>query len=125
MVDWHEVRDYTAPPTLRVWRGPQWEFFSEADRGLFFAEGWTVSSQSDRVGYRLEGTPLKAAANQIISEPVLTGSIQIPSSGLPIVTMRDGPTVGGYPKLGILDSRDLSWLAQCRPGARVHFELVK
>ena len=83
-----------------------------------------MSSQSDRVGYRLTGNPLKPSATQIISEPVLVGSIQIPANGLPIVTMRDGPTVGGYPKLGLVDAADLSWLAQCRPGTKVKFELV-
>jgi allophanate hydrolase subunit 2 len=58
---------------------------------------------------------------EMISEPVRIGSIQIPGGGQPIVTMRDGPTVGGYPKLGMIDPRDLSWLTQCRPGQKVRF----
>ena len=57
----------------------------------------------------------------MISEPVLPGSVQIPTDGQPIVTMCDGPTVGGYPKLGLVDGADLSWLAQCRPGLKVRF----
>jgi len=123
-VDRHEVRNYDAAPPLRVFRGPQWDFFSDSDREFFFDQEWTVSSQSDRVGYRLEGNPLRMGTIQIVSEPVLVGSVQIPTNGLPIVTMRDGPTVGGYPKLGILDAGDVSWLAQCRPGLRVRFQLV-
>ncbi|HEY6168503.1 MAG TPA: biotin-dependent carboxyltransferase family protein [Verrucomicrobiae bacterium] len=121
--DWHERRNYDHPPPLRVWRGPQWELFNHADRERFFATEWTVTPQSDRVGYRLSGAPLAPTKTQILSEPVLVGSIQIPDNGQPIVTMRDGPTVGGYPKLGVIDAADISWLAQCRPGTKVRFQL--
>ena len=124
MVDWHEKRHYRTPPRLRVWPGPQWNFFNEDDRGLFFGQEWLVSAQSDRVGYRLSGRPLRPSEEQILSEPVLEGSIQVASDGQPIVTMRDGPTVGGYPTLGLVDGADLSWLAQCRPGVKVRFEAV-
>jgi biotin-dependent carboxylase-like uncharacterized protein len=121
VVDWHERRNYASPPPLRVWRGPQWDVFSETDRECFFAQEWAVSSQSDRVGYRLTGRPLNPSTAPMLSEPVLVGSIQIPPDGQPIVTMRDGPTVGGYPKLGLLEAADVSWLAQCRPGVKVRF----
>jgi biotin-dependent carboxylase-like uncharacterized protein len=119
-----ERRDYESPPLLRVWPGPQMSFFTEADRALFFGSAWTVTSQSDRVGYRLAGPALKPDSAQIISEPVRVGSVQVPESGQPIVTMRDGPTVGGYPKLGMIDPADLSWLAQCRPGQKVRFQPI-
>jgi len=124
VVDWHEQRHYESPPPLRVWRGPQWDLFSNADRDRFFAQQWTVTPQSDRAGYRLNGTPLKPSQAQILSEPVLVGSIQVPTNGQPIVTMRDGPTVGGYPKLGLVGAVDLSWLVQCRPGVKVRFGLA-
>ena len=123
-VAWSERRNYEAPPPLRVWLGPQRDSFDEATRAAFFEQEWTVSSQSDRVGYRLTGTPLTPRAKQILSEPVRVGTVQVPESGQPIVTMRDGPTVGGYPKLGLVDPADVSWLAQCRPGQKVRFQLV-
>jgi antagonist of KipI len=56
---------------------------------------------------------------------VLTGSIQTPPNGQPIVTMRDGPTVGGYPKIALVDEDSLPWLAQCRPGVRFQFVLTE
>lgn len=118
-----EPRDYTCPPTIRVWQAPQWDLFSEADRKSFFGQEWTVSPQSDRVGYRLTGTPLVSVREQILSEPVCVGTIQVPESGLPIITMRDGPTVGGYPKLGVVDPDDVDWVAQCRPGTKIRFAL--
>lgn len=117
-----EHRNYTKPPRIRVWRGPQWDWFSSGQREQFFAEEWRVSSQSDRVGYRLEGADLAPPERELTSEPVRIGSIQIPPNGKPIVTLRDGPTVGGYPKIGMIDPRDLSWLTQSRPGQTIRFE---
>ena len=119
---WTELRHYEAPPLLRVWPGPQWEFFDEPERSIFFAQEWTVTSKSDRVGYRLSGPILRPHSTGILSEPVRVGTIQIPENGQPIVTMRDGPTVGGYPKLGLVDPLDLSWLAQCRTGQQIRFQ---
>jgi biotin-dependent carboxylase-like uncharacterized protein len=116
-----ECRKYDAPPPLRIWPAPQASLFSEADRQRLCGEPWQVLAQSDRVGYRLTGMPLMSRPSQILSEPVRVGTIQIPESGQPIVTMRDGPTVGGYPKLGLVHPDDLSWLAQCRPGQEIRF----
>lgn len=117
-VAWSERRDYADPPLLRVWPGPQWDWFDPAERRCFLDAEWEVSSRSDRVGYRLEGARLNPPEAEMRSEPILVGSVQVPRNGQPIVTMRDGPTVGGYPKIGIIDPADLSWLAQCRPGLR-------
>lgn len=117
-----EQRNYDAPPPLRVWPGPQANRFSADDQRRFYHETWRVLAQSDRVGYRLTGTPFASRPAQILSEPVRVGTIQVPENGQPIVTMRDGPTVGGYPKLGLVDPEDLSWLAQCRPGQEVRFQ---
>lgn len=117
-------RNYAHAPILRVWPGPQWDSFTASDRTTFFEQRWTVSSKSDRVGYRLEGAQPLFSSTPIPSEPVLVGSIQVPPHGQPIVTMRDGPTVGGYPKIGLIDPADLSWLAQSRPGGQVCFELI-
>jgi allophanate hydrolase len=120
-VDPREQRDYRNPPPFRVWPGPQWDLFRETTRAAFFEGEWRVSSRSDRTGYRLDGPLLAAAAASIPSEPVLPGSIQLPPDGRPIITLRDGPTVGGYPKLGLVAPELLSWLSQCRPGQLVRF----
>jgi allophanate hydrolase subunit 2 len=60
----------------------------------------------------------------IITDGVVPGCVQIPGSGIPIVLMRDAPTVGGYPKIGVIIDADLGRLAQQRPGAVVLFQAV-
>jgi KipI family sensor histidine kinase inhibitor len=116
-----ERRDHAHPPALRVWPGPQWTSFSSADRERFFATGWRVSTRCDRVGYRLDGPALAPPSAEAVSEPVIVGTVQVPADGRPIVTMPDGPTLGGYAKLGVVDRDDLARLAQCRGGQEVRF----
>lgn len=116
-----ERRDYASPPEFRVWPGPQWEEFSAGSRERFFMSSWQVSSRSDRTGYRLEGARIEEDFPEMTSEPVLVGSVQVPPGGQPIVIMRDGPTVGGYAKIGLIDPPQIDWLAQCRPGVTIRF----
>lgn len=115
--------DETTPPRLRVWPGPQWEAFPAAEREKFFASAWRVSARRSRAGYRLEGPALAAPAG-IVSEPVLVGTIQVPPGGQPIVILNDGPTVGGYAKLGLVAPDDLPRLVQTPAGGTVHFIML-
>jgi biotin-dependent carboxylase-like uncharacterized protein len=112
-------------PVIRIWPGPEWQLFPDDTRELFLGEDWRVSTQSDRAGYRLEGTRLEYGRLRMLSEPMLVGTIQVPSSGLPIVLLRDGPTVGGYPRLGVVDPSAISRFTQCAPGSSVRFQLVE
>ena len=107
-------------PVLRVWRGPEWDGFTEEARRQFLEQTWRISSQSDRAGYRLEGDALESRL-RMPSAPVAVGAIQVPPNGLPIVLLRDGPTVGGYPRLAILDASGVSRFTQCAPGTGVRF----
>jgi biotin-dependent carboxylase-like uncharacterized protein len=115
-----EQRDYSKPPRLRVWMAPQAGRFASEEVRSFFSQDWTISNQSDRVGYRLLGEPLRSIELPW-SEPMRVGTVQVPNGGEPIVMMRDGPTIGGYPKLGVLEPAALCWLAQCCPGQKVRF----
>ena len=110
--------------TIRVMRGPQAALF-DADAWLAFLDTpFTVSVTSDRTGYRLEGAILRhSGAPSLPSEPACVGAVQIPDGGSPIVLMNDGPTVGGYPKIAVIRSSDLSRFAQLAPGDVVRFEL--
>jgi biotin-dependent carboxylase-like uncharacterized protein len=116
--------EYGRTPVLRVWRGPEWDGFTEEARRQFLEQTWRVSPQSDRAGYRLEGNALESRL-RMPSAPVAVGAIQVPPNGLPIVLLRDGPTVGGYPRLAILDPSGVSRFTQCAPGTDVRFALAE
>ena len=115
------------PPTIQVcvWPGPQWGEFGAAARSAFLSTEWRVSARSDRMGVRLDGAAVKLPTRTMLSEPVLVGSVQITGAGQPVVTMRDGPTVGGYPKIGWLEEEECHRVAQVPPGGTVRFELLK
>lgn len=120
-----EAPDFQEKPRLSVWRGPEWEHFPAAVREQFFEEHWTVSPQSDRSGYHLQGRALGLEAFRMPSSPTAVGVIQVPPGGSPIVLLRDGPTVGGYPRLAILDPSAISRFTQCAPGTAVQFQLLE
>lgn len=105
---------------FNLYPGPQFGLFSPSARQRFIEQIWQISRRSDRTGYRLEGAPIEVPKS-IASEPVLAGSFQVPGNGRPIVTMADGPTVGGYPKIAVLAVDDLARFAQCPAGAQLSF----
>lgn len=115
-------RDFLRPMEFELLPGPQFELFSVQARAQLASTQWTVSPRSDRTGFRLEG-PVLDVPDSICSEPVLPGSFQITGNGQLIVTMVDGPTVGGYAKIAILREADIDWLVQCRPGTKIGFNL--
>jgi biotin-dependent carboxylase-like uncharacterized protein len=83
---------------------------------------WTVAPDSNRVGVRLTGHLWKRAdLRELPSEGVVTGSIQLPPDGRPVIFGPDHPTTGGYPVVGVLSDASCNLLAQLRPGQRVRF----
>ena len=115
--------EFAAP--IRVVLGPQDDHFTEAAIEAFLAGTYTVSAQADRMGFRLEGPMLAHARGyNIVSDGIVSGSIQVPGSGQPIVLMRDYQTIGGYPKIATVISPDISRLGRRSPGAKVRFAKV-
>jgi allophanate hydrolase subunit 2 len=84
---------------------------------------WRVSPESNRIGLRLTGPALRRAAGyegrELPSEPVVTGAVQVPANGRPVVFLADHPTTGGYPVVGVVPTGQLAALAQVRPGTVV------
>lgn len=112
---------------IRVLPGPQAEAFSADALAAFFGSPWQATHEQDRMGLRLAGPVLAHAhpgAADIVSDGVATGSIQVPGSGLPIILLADGQTVGGYPKIGTVITADLPRLAHARPGTVLQFQAV-
>jgi biotin-dependent carboxylase-like uncharacterized protein len=110
--------------TVPVLLGPRDEWFTSPAQQL--AEGrWRVSPESNRIGLRLAGAPLRRAeafeAAELPSEPVVTGSVQVPGNGRPLVFLADHPTTGGYPVIGVVPAHGLPMLGQAPPGTAVRF----
>ncbi len=124
---WPETRRpaYSGTPELRILLGPQASYFaSDAVQGFLDAP-YRLSHASDRMGIRLEGPVVRhSGPTGIVSDGVLTGSIQIPPDGHPIVMMVDHQTTGGYPKIATVIQADLPLLAQCLPGDSIRFRAV-
>lgn len=109
---------------LRVIPGYQQHDFSRYQQRRFFSNEYTISSQSDRMGCRLEGPAIQPEIDGILSEGICLGAIQVPPDGKPIILMHDRQTIGGYPKIGSVLSLDLGPLAQLKPGDKVYFEPI-
>jgi antagonist of KipI len=124
---------FTSPPELvpryessavRIVRGTHADLFDESAWGTLTETEFTVSSASDRTGYKLQGSNVKGSVATLASDAGCQGAIQIPGEGNPIVLMADAPTVGGYPKIAVVAEADLPILAQRSPGETVRFQLV-
>lgn len=107
---------------VRVIPGPEYASFSKAAHAAFWKEDWSITPNSNRMGYRLAGPVLeREKSSDLLSHAVLPGTIQVPPSGQPIILMGDAQTTGGYPKIGSVISADLWLLAQARLNQRVRF----
>ena len=110
---------------IRVIKGPNFDYFSEEGKKIFFEKEFTVSKLSDRMGMRLEGSKIENIVNtNIKSEGLIKGVIQVPADGNPIIMLSDHGTVGGYPKIGVVASVDYDRLVQISPGSKVKFKEI-
>ena len=110
---------------IRVVLGPQADYFTDDAVQTFLSSEFTVSHQADRMGYRLEGPMLAHAKGyNIVSDGIVTGSIQVPGSGRPIVLMVDNQTTGGYPKIATVISADIPVVGRRKPGRTIRFVAV-
>jgi len=117
--------DYGNGP-IRVVLGPQEDWFEPASIERFFAEPYTITVETDRMGMRLEGVKLAHSRGfNIVSDGIAPGHIQVPGTGQPIVLLADRQTVGGYPKIGAVIGADLPRLSRMRPGDTIRFARVE
>ncbi|SMX92231.1 sensor histidine kinase inhibitor, KipI family [Brevibacterium iodinum ATCC 49514] len=107
--------------TLSVTLGPREDWFTEAGIETLLSQEWTVTHESDRVGLRLNGeVPLeRARTGELPSEGAVTGALQVPPNGQPVLFGPDHPLTGGYPIIASIDDVDLA--AQLPPGVKLRF----
>ena len=110
------------PGPLRVCPGPRADRVAGDALALLCTTSYTVSPDSDRIGLRLLGVPLPLTrADELPSEGMVLGAVQVSPDGRPVVFLADHPTTGGYPVVAVVDEDDLWQCAQLRPGEPVRF----
>lgn len=116
---------YTLNPEIRITAGAQYGDFTAESRENLESRDFSVLPQSDRMGYRFKGSPLKLEQPaEMLSTAVTFGTVQVPPGGDPIVLMADRQTTGGYPVIAQVAAVDLPLLAQVNLGATVRFRLI-
>ena len=122
VVDVAPVGAPSSRPVLRVLPGPRRDWMAPTAWTALTTEDWTVSPDSDRVGLRLAGPRLdRARTDELPSEGLVPGAVQVPPDGAPVLFLVDHPVTGGYPVLAVVTTDDLPAAAQLRPGDRVRF----
>ena len=108
---------------LRVLPGPQQDELPDGCLEILCGNRFTVSPQSNRVGYRLTGAVVPSGGGDMISDATFHGAVQVPPSGEPILLMADRQTTGGYPQVAVVITADLPIAGQLAPGDWIEFEL--
>ncbi|MDE2686087.1 MAG: biotin-dependent carboxyltransferase family protein [Chloroflexota bacterium] len=119
------IPQYGSEHVARVVLGPQDASFTAKGINTLLSAPYTVSINSDRMGYRLEGDPIEHVDGaDVISDGTPLGTIQVPGDGQPIILLADRGTTGGYTKIATVISPDLSKIAQAMPGHTISFRAV-
>jgi len=116
---------FTGDYKIQVVLGPQGDMFTEKGMGTFLSNPYKVTLEADRMGYRLEGPMIEHKEKaDIVSDALLPGAVQVPRDGKPIVIMRDAQTTGGYPKIAVATTPDVSLLGQAKPNDTIEFSNI-
>ncbi|WP_406146918.1 biotin-dependent carboxyltransferase family protein [Streptomyces sp. NBC_01012] len=107
---------------LPLHRGPRDGWFTEDALRTLTTAVYRVSERSNRIGLRTEGPALRRARDdELPSEGMVLGAVQVPPDGHPVVFLNDHPTTGGYPVVGVIAEAALAGAAQAVPGTPVRF----
>lgn len=125
---WHTadlVSEMSTVLIVHAIKGPEFDRFNSASQETIFTSEFSISSQSNRMGYRLEGKKFALEQQtEMVSTAVTTGIVQITHEGNPIILMADAQTIGGYPRIARICAADIPLLAQTRPGLKIRFKEI-
>lgn len=118
-----EIPYYSSKLTVEFIPGPEWNWLSKKEQDKFLSTEFKISSESNRMGIRLNSDfQIEGKKREMVSSGVISGIIQLPPSGSPIILMKDGQTVGGYPRIGKVLDIHLDRLAQVQPNGTIRFK---
>lgn len=118
--------ELTGETQLRAIAGPRDDWFTAQALATLAGSAYMVSAASDRTGLRLTGPPLRRGrTDELPSEGLALGSLQVTHDGQPILLLADHPTTGGYPVIAVVVAADIGLAGQLRPGQRVRFRVSR
>ena len=118
---WNEITN----EEIFILPGNEWDWLDPGSKENFLSASFTITANSDRMGYRLNSEPLGSVKNEeLVSSPVCFGTIQLLPDGQLIILMADSQTTGGYPRIGTILSTHLSRVAQMKPGDKIKFSFA-
>lgn len=118
-----EIPYYSSKLTVEFIPGPEWNWLSKKEQDKFLSTEFKISSESNRMGIRLNSDfQIEGKKREMVSSGVIPGIIQLPPNGSPIILMKDGQTVGGYPRIGKVLDIHLNRLAQVQPNGTIRFK---
>jgi antagonist of KipI len=110
---------------IRILKGIHYDLFDPKSKHVLTSETFTMTKDANRMGFRLEGQPLHLMNQQeLLTEGVTFGTVQVPANGHPIILMADRQTTGGYPKIAQIASVDLPRVAQLQMGESISFVMI-
>ncbi len=116
--------DHFSKPEIAVQKGPEFEQLTPQQRQDIFENSFRIGAKNNRMGYQLEGAPIKIESNDtMLTAVTIPGTVQLTPAGNPIVLMRDCQTTGGYPRILQLTEQGINRLAQKKTNDCVRFEL--
>lgn len=116
---------YSNSPKIRFIKGAEWEKLPVESQQSFLSQKFSVSHNSDRMGFRLKGSPLCLAEKfELLSSAVSFGTIQLLPDGQLIILMADHQTTGGYPRIAHICAEDLPIAAQLGANDFLNFEVI-
>ena len=130
ILNWHISQNeldkfYLPSNTVRCIKGVEWDLLDDASQNNFTTNDFSITNQSDRMGYRLSGTSLLLQRpTEIISSAVDAGTVQLLPDGNLIVLMADHQTTGGYPRIASVIKADLPKFAQLNPAQKISFSII-
>ena len=112
---------------LDVVLGPRTDWFTEHSIAMFLEKHWQVTPASNRIGIRLQSDARleRSRSDELPSEGTVTGAIEVPANGEPVLFLRDRPVTGGYPVIANLVEDQIDLAAQIPIGASISFRAVK
>ncbi len=107
---------------IRIIEGAEFNLLTPLSSENFLNQSFSISQNSDRMGFRLNGNPLYLLhEKELVSSAVTFGTIQLLPNGQMIILMADHQTTGGYPRIANVIAQDLPIIAQLGANDKLKF----